>query len=93
MLHSYGIIQNPKDLQARQILLNKVQELGKRATKEKLKQTLRNSFVKFGVSNQDGYRFVGNLIQELLENQVLDQVAAQNKSRSYLKIKRQSRNS
>ena len=93
MLHSYGIIQNPKDLQARQVLLDKVQELGKRATKEKLKQTLRNSFVKFGVSNQDGYRFVGNLIQELLENQVLDQVAAQNKSRPYLKIKRQPRNS
>jgi len=65
MLLSYGIVQTPKEEQACQLVMKKVRELGRKATCEKVKQSLRKSFSRFGISPANGYRYVGELIDKL----------------------------
>ena len=65
MLLSYGIVQTPKEQQAYDAVISKVQELGGEATCEKVKQSLRKSLGRFGISTKDAYRRVGEMIDDL----------------------------
>ena len=68
MLHSYGIIQSSTKDQALQSVIDKVRALGRQATREQTKQSLRKPISRIlKIEFKEGYKKAGELIDELLK--------------------------